>query len=97
MSFLVVGSQGLDLSQVSEEDVRGGQEVSHMALSVDADDVDEVVVLLRSAGVAELDKTPRNAVFISDPDGHRLEILPRSANVRALDESAPEDAMITTQ
>ena len=43
MSFLAAGSQGLDLFQVSERNVQGGQEMSHMALSVEADDVDEVV------------------------------------------------------
>lgn len=97
MSFLVAGSQGLDLFQVSEGDVHGGQEMSHMALSVEARGVDDVVALLKSAGVAEVDKTPRNTVFIFDPDGHRLEILPRSANVRVLDESGPETLAITAK
>ena len=52
--------------------------------------------LLEVAGVGELDKTPRNTVFISDPDDHRLEILPRSAKVLVLDAGAPERAVITT-
>ena len=96
MSFLVAGSQGLDLFQVSGREVRGGQEMSHLALSVEADHIDEVVALLQTAGVETSDKTPRNTVFITDPDGHRIEILPRSANVRMLREPASERAKRVT-
>jgi catechol 2,3-dioxygenase-like lactoylglutathione lyase family enzyme len=84
MSFLQGGAQGLDLFQVSSGDVHGGKEMNHMALCVAADDVDEVAGALERAGVEVSEKTPRNSVFISDPDGHRIEILPRSANARAL-------------
>jgi catechol 2,3-dioxygenase-like lactoylglutathione lyase family enzyme len=97
MSFLFTGSQGLDLFQSSSGDVHGGQEMSHMALSVEADDIDDVLVLLATAGVGVSNKTLRNTVFISDPDGHRIEILPRTANVRVLQEPAPEDAKEMTQ
>lgn len=97
MSFLIAGSQGLDLFQVSVADVHGGQEMSHMALSVDADDIDDVISLLETAGVGVSDKTPRNTVFIFDPDGHRIEILPRSANARVLTERVPNDAEQMTQ
>ena len=97
MCFLLAGSQGLDLFQVPTNDVYtndvyGGREMSHMALSVEAEDIDDVLGLLEAAGVPVSDKTPRNSVFISDPDGHRIEILPRSANPRVLIERAPRDA-----
>jgi catechol 2,3-dioxygenase-like lactoylglutathione lyase family enzyme len=94
MSFLVVGSQGLDLFQVDHADIHGGAEMSHVALAVEADDVQEVLARLEARGIAVSGKTPRNTVFISDPDGHRIEILPRSANVRVLqDLSQPEAAV----
>jgi catechol 2,3-dioxygenase-like lactoylglutathione lyase family enzyme len=88
MSFLLAGSQGLDL--IATGDAHGGQEMSHMALSVEADDIKEVLAVLQTVSVAVSDKTPRNSVFISDPDGHRIEILPRSANARTLEEGVPE-------
>jgi catechol 2,3-dioxygenase-like lactoylglutathione lyase family enzyme len=85
MSFLRGGSQGLDLFEVSGGDAHGGQEMNHMALAVEADDVDEVSAALEKLGLDTSARTPRNTLFISDPDGHRIEILPRSAWVRALD------------
>ena len=81
-SFLLCGTQGIDLFEVSE-DAHGGQEMNHMALNVAADDMDQLVMLLSQAGIAALVRTPRNSVFISDPDGHRLEILPCTASERA--------------
>jgi hypothetical protein len=57
--------------------------MNHMALNVAADDMDQLVMLLSQAGIATLVRTPRNSVFISDPDGHRLEILPCTASERA--------------
>ncbi|MGH9296576.1 MAG: VOC family protein, partial [Acidimicrobiales bacterium] len=74
-SFLLCGMQGLDLFEVSE-DAHGGEEMNHMALNVAADDVDQLVTLLSVAGIEAPARTPRNSVFISDPDGHCLEILP---------------------
>ena len=91
MSFLLAGSQGLDLFQVPAHDVHGGQEMSHMAVSVEADVIEDVLALLEGVGVAVSDTTPRNSVFISDPDGHRIEILPRSANARVLMERVAKD------
>jgi catechol 2,3-dioxygenase-like lactoylglutathione lyase family enzyme len=85
MSFLHCGSQGLDLFEVPEPEVHGGQEMNHMALSVEAAEIGEVSAVLKKAGIEVSGKTPRNTVFISDPDGHRIEILPRTANVRVLD------------
>jgi catechol 2,3-dioxygenase-like lactoylglutathione lyase family enzyme len=81
-SFLRCGGQGLDLFQISG-DVHGGEEMNHMALNVAADDLDELVAGLTEAGIDASQRTPRNSVFISDPDGHRLEMLPRTASERA--------------
>jgi hypothetical protein len=53
--------------------------MNHMALGVAAGDLDEIIAELSTFGVATSDPTPRNTVFISDPDGHRIEILPLSA------------------
>lgn len=87
MSFLRCGTQGLDLFEVAA-DVHGGQEMNHMALNVEADDIDEVEEELAKAGVEASKRTPRNSVFIHDPDGHRIEILPRSAQERAREREA---------
>lgn len=82
-SFLRCGSQGLDLFEVSTGEVFGGKEMNHLALCVDAEDLDGVTADLVRSGIAVSERTPRNTVFISDPDGHRLEILPRAASERA--------------
>jgi len=87
-SFLRCGIQGLDLFEVASGDVHGGEEMNHMALCVATDDLDEVVTELSKVGVATSDKTPRNTVFISDPDGHRIEMLPFSSDERALEREA---------
>ena len=81
-SFLQCGMQGLDLFEVPG-DAHGGQEMNHMALNVTADDLDQLVSRLSEAGVDASERTPRNSVFISDPDGHRLEMLPHTASERA--------------
>jgi catechol 2,3-dioxygenase-like lactoylglutathione lyase family enzyme len=81
-SFLRCGRQGLDLFEVSG-DAHGGQEMNHMALNVVAEDLDQLVTLLTWAGVDASKRTPRNSVFISDPDGHVLEMLPLTASERA--------------
>jgi catechol 2,3-dioxygenase-like lactoylglutathione lyase family enzyme len=78
-SFLACGVQGLDLFEVVSGDVHGGEEMNHMALSVAAD-LDEIVAELSKIGVETSGRTRRNTVFISDPDGHRIEMLPRSAS-----------------
>jgi catechol 2,3-dioxygenase-like lactoylglutathione lyase family enzyme len=89
MTFLQAGSQGLDLFEVPEGDVHGGEEMNHMALSVEAVDIGEAAAVLKEAGIEVSGKTPRNTAFISDPDGHRIEILPRTANARVLDHHQP--------
>jgi glyoxylase I family protein len=75
MSFLRCGAQGLDLFERSG-DVHGGEEMNHMALSVAAGELDQVMAALAEAGVDVSERTPRNTVFIHDPDGHRIEVLP---------------------
>jgi catechol 2,3-dioxygenase-like lactoylglutathione lyase family enzyme len=85
MSFLQAGSQGLDLFEVPSGDVHGGEEMNHMALSVTIHDVDEVSAALGRVGVEVSEQTPRNSVFIRDPDGHRIEILAGSAHARAVE------------
>jgi catechol 2,3-dioxygenase-like lactoylglutathione lyase family enzyme len=87
-SFLLCGVQGLDLFEVADRDVHGGEEMNHMALSVDVDGVEEVVEVLTRHGIATSSRTPRNTVFISDPDGHRIEMLPLSASERAREREA---------
>ena len=81
-SFLRCGMQGVDLFEMADSDVHGGEEMNHMALNVDASDVDLLVAGLSEAGIAAYEMTPRNSVFISDPDGHRIEMLPISASER---------------
>jgi len=87
-SFLRCGVQGLDLFEVANGDVHGGKEMNHMALNVAANDLDEIVAELSQIGVETSDRTPRNTVFISDPDGHRIEMLPLSAYERAREREA---------
>jgi catechol 2,3-dioxygenase-like lactoylglutathione lyase family enzyme len=85
-SFLRCGMQGLDLFEISG-DPHGGQEMNHMALNVAADDIDQLVTLLTTAGIDASRRTPRNSVFIFDPDGHCLEMLPLTASERARERS----------
>jgi catechol 2,3-dioxygenase-like lactoylglutathione lyase family enzyme len=87
-SFLRCGVQGLDLFEVANGDVHGGKEMNHMALNVAAADLDEIVAELSQIGVETSDRTPRNTVFISDPDGHRIEMLSLSAYERAQEREA---------
>jgi catechol 2,3-dioxygenase-like lactoylglutathione lyase family enzyme len=81
-SFLRCGMQGLDLFEMADCDVHGGEEMNHIALNVDAADAKLLVAGLSKAGIDAFEKTPRNSVFISDPDGHRIEMLPISASER---------------
>jgi catechol 2,3-dioxygenase-like lactoylglutathione lyase family enzyme len=78
ISLLRCGMQGLDLLEVAA-DLHGGEEMNHIALNVETDDIDEVEEKLAKAGVEVSERTSQNSVFIHDPDGHKIEILPRSA------------------
>ena len=82
VTFLRCGMQGLDLFEVSG-DAHGEKEIHHMALDVDAEDLDELMTRLSDAGVAASRRTQLNSAHILDPDGHRLELLPRTAIQRA--------------
>jgi hypothetical protein len=62
--------------------------MNHMALSFAVDNLDEIVAELSQFGIATSGKTPRNTVFISDPDGHRIEMLPLSASERTKEREA---------
>ncbi len=86
-AFLRCGVQGLDLFEVTT-DAHGGEEMNHMALSVDVDNLDDIVAVLSQSGIPTSERTPRNTVFISDPDGHRIEMLPLSASERELERAA---------
>lgn len=81
-SFLRCGMQGLDLFEMAGRDVHGGEEMNHMALNVEAADVDSLVAGLAEAGIDAFEISPRSSVFISDPDGHRIEMLPINASER---------------
>jgi catechol 2,3-dioxygenase-like lactoylglutathione lyase family enzyme len=81
-SFLRCGMQGLDLFEMVGCDVHGGEEMNHIALNVDVADVDLLVAGLSEVGIDAFERTPRNSVFIADPDGHRIEMLPISASER---------------
>ena len=81
-AFLRCGMQGLDLFEMADCDVHGGEEMNHMALNVDIADVELLVAGLSEAGIEAFEITPRNSVFISDPDGHRIEMLPIDASER---------------
>ncbi|HVB06939.1 MAG TPA: VOC family protein [Acidimicrobiales bacterium] len=85
-SFLRCGMQGLDLFEA--EEAHGGEEMNHMALNVEADELDEVVEALTAAGIEASERTRRNSVFIFDPDGHRIEMLPKSAHERTREREA---------
>jgi catechol 2,3-dioxygenase-like lactoylglutathione lyase family enzyme len=81
-AFLRCGMQGLDLFETAGRDVHGGEEMNHMALNVDVADVESLVAGLPVAGIDGFEMSPRNSVFIADPDGHRIELLPISASER---------------
>jgi catechol 2,3-dioxygenase-like lactoylglutathione lyase family enzyme len=81
-AFLRCGMQGLDLFETAGCDVHGGEEMNHIALNVDVADVESLVACLPGAEIDGFEVTPRNSVFIADPDGHRIEMLPISAGER---------------
>jgi catechol 2,3-dioxygenase-like lactoylglutathione lyase family enzyme len=85
--FLRCGAQGLDLFETANE-IHAGEEMNHMALEVEADNLDEVEAGLASIGVESSPRTGRNTVFVHDPDGHQIELLPRTAHERATEPKA---------
>ena len=91
-AFLRCGTFGLGLLEVAG-DVDRGKEMNHMALNVAADVVTEVVGKLERAGVHIDKQRPGNSVFIHDPDGYKIEILPRCAHQRAGEREADKAAI----
>ena len=87
MRFLRCGAQGLDLFEVATS-VHGGEEMNHMAVNCEADDLDDVVAALESVGIDASERTSRGSVFILDPDGHRIEMLPKNSMERVRERAA---------
>lgn len=80
-SFLLCGMQGIDLFEVSD-DIHAGKEMNHMALNLAAQELEAVIAELATVGIESSERTQRNSVFISDPDGHQIELLPHEARER---------------
>ena len=74
--FLRCGHNQLGLFQRTGADVGGGIEVNHLALTLQAGEYDDVCEILGAANVEVRGRSgdPR-CIYISDPDGHRLQLL----------------------
>lgn len=73
--FVRCGGQLLALFERKEGEIHPGQGLDHIALDVAAIPYDELKATLEEAGIA-LDAPPSNMrPFISDPDGHRVQLL----------------------
>ena len=75
--FLKCGTQGVALFEVDDgEEVNGGSEVNHMALRLQAGDLDRVRKALSDAGIGFHGRAnDPDCVYFHDPDGHRLQLL----------------------
>lgn len=76
--FLWCGSQQVALFAVRDGgQVRGGSEVNHMALKLEAGAYAEVKARLEGEGL-EVTGRPNDpeCIYFSDPDGHRLQVIP---------------------
>ena len=75
--FLKCGTQGVALFEVDDgEEVNGGSEVNHMALRLQAGDLDRVRKALSDAGIEFHGRAnDPDCVYFHDPDGHRLQLL----------------------
>lgn len=76
--FLKCGSQMVALFEVEKgERIHAGDEMNHMALRLKAGSYEEVKRILEEAGVEVSGRRgdPR-CIYFSDPDGHRLQLLP---------------------
>lgn len=85
-AFLRSGSNQIGIFEArgeSKAQVRGYAEFDHIALRVDAGTVEEIKARLQAEGIECLprgeglgwDPTPDTGVYISDPDGHRIQLL----------------------
>jgi catechol 2,3-dioxygenase-like lactoylglutathione lyase family enzyme len=73
-------------------DAKGNEGMDHMALFVDAADLDEVEAELAQRGVSASERSQLDSVFISDPDGFVIELLPKSAQVALQERVARREA-----
>jgi len=75
--FLKCGNQGIALFEVDDgEDVHGGSEINHMALSLAAGDYARVKATLETAGIEVHGRRgDPHCIYLHDPDGHQLQLL----------------------
>jgi catechol 2,3-dioxygenase-like lactoylglutathione lyase family enzyme len=75
--FLKCGNQGVALFEVDNgADVHGGSEVNHMALQLASGDYERVTMVLKNAGIEFSGRSgDPSCIYLSDPDGHRLQLL----------------------
>ena len=76
--FVHCGSQQVGLFEVKDgAEINGGDEVNHMALNLEAGEYEKVKALLEKEGI-QVSGRPGdpNCIYFSDPDGHRLQLLP---------------------
>ncbi|NIO11244.1 MAG: hypothetical protein GTO40_25805 [Deltaproteobacteria bacterium] len=76
--FVNCGSQQVGLFEVKNgAEINGGDEVNHMALNLEAGEYEKVKALLEKERI-EVSGRPGDpqCIYISDPDGHRLQLLP---------------------
>jgi catechol 2,3-dioxygenase-like lactoylglutathione lyase family enzyme len=76
--FLHCGRQMVALFEVDKgERIHAGDEMNHMALRLKAGSYKEVKRILEEAGVKVSGRPgDRRCIYFSDPDGHRLQLLP---------------------
>ena len=75
--FLKCGNQGLALFEVSDE-VRGGSELNHLALTLQSGDLERTKKTLEDAGIeVHGRKGDPSCIYFQDPDGHQLQLLTR--------------------
>jgi len=72
--FVRCGGQLVALFERKEGEIHPGQDLDHIALDIAAITYDELQGTLEEAGIA-LDGPPGMRPFISDPDGHRVQLL----------------------
>jgi catechol 2,3-dioxygenase-like lactoylglutathione lyase family enzyme len=91
--FLRCGDQGFFISETQAE-VPGGREIDHIALQVEQGDASEIRAGLEAEG-CRVYTYPRDpdCVYLDDPDGHPLQILPAAWKPRVRTGGALEGAI----
>lgn len=76
--FLRCGAQGIALFEAEDgAAIHAGDEMNHMALRLKSGEREKVKALLEEAGVkVNGRKGDPGCIYFSDPDGHRLQLLP---------------------